>query len=97
MIRQFLKSKIHRATVTEANVNYEGSITIDEKLMKEERVLLIIQINGKVRDKIEVLSGTNQKEIEKIIIKNPKIKNWIVGHEIKKIIFVPDKLINIVI
>ena len=34
MIRQFLKSKIHRATVTEAELEYEGSITIDEGLME---------------------------------------------------------------
>ena len=39
MIRQMLKSKIHRATVTDANVNYEGSITIDEKLMVEANIL----------------------------------------------------------
>ena len=39
MIRQMLKSKIHRATVTESNVNYEGSITIDEKLMAEANIL----------------------------------------------------------
>lgn len=34
MLRQLLKSKIHRATVTEANVNYEGSVTVDEILME---------------------------------------------------------------
>ncbi|MFC1908499.1 aspartate 1-decarboxylase [Chloroflexota bacterium] len=34
-----LKSKIHRATVTDANINYEGSITIDRKLMKEADIL----------------------------------------------------------
>ena len=39
MIRQMLKSKIHRATITEANVNYEGSITIDERLMDEANIL----------------------------------------------------------
>ena len=39
MIRQMLKSKIHRATVTESNVEYEGSITIDEKLMTEANIL----------------------------------------------------------
>lgn len=52
MIRQMLKSKIHRATVTESNVNYEGSITIDEKLMAEanildnEKVLIANLVNG---------------------------------------------------
>ena len=39
MIRQMLKSKIHRATVTDANVDYEGSITIDERLMEEADIL----------------------------------------------------------
>lgn len=34
-----LKSKIHRATITDANVNYEGSITIDEKLMEAANIL----------------------------------------------------------
>lgn len=39
MIRQMLKSKIHRATVTDANVDYEGSITIDEQLMDAANIL----------------------------------------------------------
>ena len=52
MIRQMLKSKIHRATVTDANVDYEGSVTIDEQLMVEaniieyEKVLLANVTNG---------------------------------------------------
>ena len=39
MIRTMLKSKIHRATVTEANIEYEGSISIDENLMKAADLL----------------------------------------------------------
>jgi aspartate 1-decarboxylase len=52
MIRQMLKSKIHRATVTDAHVDYEGSITIDERLMEEadllsyEKVLIANLKNG---------------------------------------------------
>ena len=52
MIRQMLKSKIHRATITDANVDYEGSITIDERLMAEadildhEKVLIANLTNG---------------------------------------------------
>lgn len=52
MIRQMLKSKIHRATITDANVDYEGSITIDEKLMvaanilDHEKVLIANLVNG---------------------------------------------------
>ncbi|MBN1693607.1 MAG: aspartate 1-decarboxylase [Dehalococcoidales bacterium] len=39
MMRTMLKSKIHRATVTDANISYEGSITIDSRLMKEADIL----------------------------------------------------------
>ena len=52
MLRLLLKSKIHRATVTEANINYPGSITIDEALMEAvdlwegEKVLVVDNTNG---------------------------------------------------
>jgi leucyl-tRNA synthetase len=69
----------------------------DPKLIEEERVLLIVQINGKVRDKIEVEFGINQSKAEKMALKSEKINIWLEGKEIKRIIFVPNKLINIVI
>ena len=69
----------------------------DEKLIEEKNIVLIVQINGKVRDKIEIKSGTVQKEAEKTVLKSEKIKNLIGKNEIKKIVFVPNKLINIVI
>ena len=67
------------------------------KLIKEEKVLLIVQINGKVRERIEADLGLSQKEAEKKALKSEKIKNWVGVKKIKKIIFIPDKLINIVI
>ncbi len=69
----------------------------DEELFKEENLLLIVQINGKVRDKIEAKSGIEQEEAEKIVLKSEKIKILIGNSKIEKIIFVPNKLINIVI
>lgn len=56
-----LKSKIHRAHVTEANLYYEGSITIDEKLMKAACL-----IEG---EKVEVLNLNNGHRIETYVIK----------------------------
>jgi len=69
----------------------------DEKLIEDETILLIVQINGKVRDKIEAKSGLVQKEAEKLVLKSEKIKVLIGKSEVKKIVFVPNKLINIVI
>jgi len=68
----------------------------NEELIEKKRVLLIVQINGKLRDKIEVGVGISQKEAEKLILKSEKINNLVNNVKIKKIVFVPDKLINIV-
>lgn len=56
-----LKSKIHRATVTEANLNYEGSITIDAQLIKAADIL--------ENEKVEVLNLNNGHRIETYAIK----------------------------
>jgi leucyl-tRNA synthetase len=69
----------------------------DEKLIEEKNILLIVQINGKVRDKIEAKSGITQREAEKMVLKSEKIKALIGKSEVKKMVFIPDKLINIVI
>jgi aspartate 1-decarboxylase len=44
-MRTMMKSKIHRATVTDANINYEGSITIDKKLMKAADIIAYEQVH----------------------------------------------------
>lgn len=69
----------------------------EPKLVKEEKITLVIQINGKVRDKIEVESSLSEKEAKELVLGREKIKKWIEDKEIKKIIFVPEKLINIVV
>ncbi len=69
----------------------------DEKLVVEEKVLLIVQINGKVRDKIEAKSGLSQKEAEELVSNSEKIKTWLEGKAVRKVIYVPNKVINIVI
>jgi len=69
----------------------------NEKLIKEEKILLIVQVNGKVRDKIEVEREISQKEAQEIALASEKVKKWVEGKKIKKVIFVPGKLINFVI
>jgi leucyl-tRNA synthetase len=69
----------------------------DEKLIEEEKIVLLIQVDGKVRDKIEVKADISEKEAKELALSLEKIKKWVEGKEIKKIIFVPKKLINIVL
>ncbi|MFZ3054695.1 MAG: class I tRNA ligase family protein, partial [Minisyncoccales bacterium] len=69
----------------------------DPSLIKEEKVSLIIQVNGKVREKIEINAGTPREDVEDMAKENERVKKWTNGKEIVEIFFVPDKLINIVI
>jgi len=66
-------------------------------LLKEDVAFLVIQVNGRVRDRIEVPSGISEKEVQKLALARPKIQKWLAGKEAKKIIYIPNKLINIVI
>ena len=59
-----LKSKIHRATVTDANLDYEGSITLDPVLMKEANLIEF--------EKVHVLDVTNGNRLETYVIKGQK-------------------------
>jgi leucyl-tRNA synthetase len=69
----------------------------DPEIVKEEIITLVIQVNGKVRDKIEVEADISEEKARELAISQKKVQKWIEGKEIKKIIFIPGKLINIVI
>ena len=67
------------------------------KLVKKDKIDLIIQINGKVRGKIETDANISEKEAKKLALKQERIINWLENENIKKVIFVKGKLINFVI
>lgn len=69
----------------------------DPKLLQEDKFELVIQVNGKMRDKVSVPMNISQKEAEEIVFSREKIKNWLKGEKEKKIIFIPNRLINIVV
>lgn len=64
MLLHIFKSKIHRATVTEANLNYVGSITIDEDLMEAANIY-----SG---EKLQIVNVNNGERIETYAIKGPR-------------------------
>jgi leucyl-tRNA synthetase len=66
-------------------------------LVKDENINLVIQVNGKIRDTIEVSADISEEEAKKIALESEKVKKWLEEKEIKKVIFVKGKLVNIVI
>src|SRR5262249_4780678 len=76
---------------------YEPWPTYDEKLLKADEVEIPVQINGKLRAKLTVAAGIDQKTLEKTALADEKVRGLIEGKPIKKIIVVPGKLVNIVV
>ena len=71
--------------------------TWDEELAREEKATLIIQVNGKVRDRIEVSADIDADEAEQLALSSQKIQGWLEGKEVRKVIARPPKLVNIVV
>jgi len=78
-------------------IAYEPWPTYEEELTKEDMFTMIVQVNGKVRGKIEVSMDTTKEEMESLSKELENVKKYIEGKEIVKIITVPKKLVNIVI
>lgn len=69
----------------------------DENLAKSSSITLVVQVNGKVKDKIEVDESLNQEEMKQVALNSEKVKALTDGKTIVKTIVVPKKLVNIVV
>lgn len=70
---------------------------LDSSVLKEDQVNYVIQVNGKLRDKLEVPRQMPQKEIEQEALKIGRIRKYVEGKQVDKIVFIPNKLVNIVV
>jgi len=69
----------------------------EEKYVKEDSVVIALSVNGKLRDKIEVEFNTSENELEQKALDNEKIIKNIMGKEVKRIIVVKNRMVNIVV
>jgi leucyl-tRNA synthetase len=68
----------------------------EEAYVKEEKVVIVVEVNGKLRDRLEVERDIEESRLRGVVYSLEKIKKYIDGKEIKKTIVVPNKLVNIV-
>jgi len=69
----------------------------DEAAMAEETITLVVQVNGKVRDSLSVPVGISQEQAQKTALSSAKVQRHMADKRIARVIYVPDKLINIVV
>ena len=83
--------------INEESVHQQKWPVWDEAATKTAEVQVVLQINGKVRDKIMLASGISKDEMEKAAMAQPRVQELTAGKTVVKMICVPDKLVNIVV
>ncbi|HAW60374.1 MAG TPA: leucine--tRNA ligase [Actinobacteria bacterium] len=69
----------------------------DETLAKAEEITMVVQVNGKVRDRISVPADISEEEMERVALSSEKVEKYTAGKRIAKVIVVPGKLVNVVV
>ena len=69
----------------------------DETLVVQSTVTMVVQVNGKVRDRIVVSADISAQEAERVAMESQKIQGWVDGHQIRKVIARPPNIVNFVV
>ncbi|SMB92867.1 leucyl-tRNA synthetase [Thermanaeromonas toyohensis ToBE] len=81
----------------EKSVHLESWPEYDPEALVADEVTVVVQINGKVRDRIQVPAGLKEEELREVVLSREKVANWLKGQQLLKVIVVPDKLVNLVV
>ena len=68
----------------------------DEAKLRRDRIQLVVQVDGKLRDRVEVDATADEKQVRAIVLASPKVQEHMAGRELAKAVLVPGRLINLV-
>lgn len=92
----FMSEEIYQTIGGSGSIHNLDWPKFDEEKTKQNNITLIVQINGKIRDKIETTSGQTNDELSKLALESDKVKQFMGDMKVIKTIVVPDKIVNIV-
>ena len=69
----------------------------DAKVAQAEEILVVVQINGKLRSRLTVDAGATEEEIRSMVMADPRVLEYTEGKKIRKMVYVPRKLVSIVV
>ena len=93
----FMSEEIYQTLGGVGSIHEQKWPVADMAKTKQNNILLIVQVNGKIRDKIETTAGQTNDELTKLALESEKTKQFTDGKTVVKTIVVPDKIVNIVV
>ncbi|HCP23066.1 MAG TPA: leucine--tRNA ligase, partial [Dehalococcoidia bacterium] len=79
------------------SIHQQDFPTWDEDLAAEDVITLVVQVNGKVRDKLEVPAGIEETEAKELALASPRVQSHVEGNTVAKTVYVPGRLVNVVL
>lgn len=79
------------------SITYAEWPTYDESKLQSDEVEIVVQVNGKIRQRMTIAKSTSKDELEKMALADERVKEAVADHEVKRVIVVPGKLVNIVV
>jgi leucyl-tRNA synthetase len=92
-----IAEELWRELGNETFISLEAFPEYEPELIKDETFTLVVQVNGRVRDQVEVSVETSKEDLIEMVKERPKVKKYLEGKTIKNDVFVPKKLINFVV
>jgi leucyl-tRNA synthetase len=93
----YLSQEIWEELGKEGPVFRQSWPVFDPELAKEDLAEIVVQVNGKLRSRIHVPFGTPKEELEALAMADEKVRPFLAGKKVVKVITVPDKLVNVVV
>ncbi len=92
-----ITEELWQATNHAGTIHLSSWPTYNEALTQDETFTLVVQVNGKVRERIEVRSDISEQQARQVALESPRVASFIGESTVQKVIYVPGKLINIVV
>jgi leucyl-tRNA synthetase len=92
-----ISSELWEKLKSSGDITAQAWPSYDAKFLVEDEVEIVIQINGKVRDRMMMSMSATEDEMKAAVLANPKIMQLIAGKSISKVVVVPKKLVNVVL
>ncbi|HOX10163.1 MAG TPA: class I tRNA ligase family protein, partial [Candidatus Omnitrophota bacterium] len=88
--------EIWRSLGNAESVLKAGWPKFDPEMLVDENITIVIQVNGKVRSKVEVPNDISDEKLKELALSDEKVKQWLEGKPVKNIVVVPKRLVSIV-
>ena len=89
--------ELWKALGNESNIDHAEWVKADEAAMVEDEKLIVVQVNGKVRGKVTVAAGADEETVKTVAFADENVKKFTDNTQIVKVIYVPGKLLNVVV